>query len=238
MAHTAVVTGVGSGLGAALVRKLASEGCRVGMFARSTGATSALGSELSGGPGEALALAVDITDETAVAEGFGRVREAFGPVTLLIHNAGNATWKDLDKLTAADVEAAWRVGVLGGFLCAREAAADMREAGGGAILFTGASSSVRGRAGAVAFSSAKFAVRGMAWSLARELWPQGIHVAHVVVDGLIDTPHSRAKGNIKPGEPALKPEAMADAYWALTRQDPSAWSFEIDLRPNGEAFFE
>jgi NAD(P)-dependent dehydrogenase (short-subunit alcohol dehydrogenase family) len=139
--------------------------------------------------------------------------------------------------------------VFGAFLCAREAVPDMlglatgrvRPTGGrgvGAIIFTGATSSVRGRGGAVAFSSAKFAVRGLAQSLAVELWPKGIHVAHVVIDGVIDTPKVRRTYKSSDKEPLLKPEAIADSYWNLIQQERSAWSLEIDLRPNKEAFFE
>ena len=108
----------------------------------------------------------------------------------------------------------------------------------GAMIFTGATSSVRGRGGAVAFSSAKFAVRGLAQSLAVELWPKGIHVAHVIIDGMIETPQMRKRYKANTNEPLLKPEAIAEAYWNLIQQDRSAWSLEIDLRPNNEAFFE
>src|SRR5437763_1725235 len=106
------------------------------------------------------------------------------------------------------------------------------------IIFTGATSSARGRGGAVAFSSAKFAVRGLAQSLAVELWPKGIHVMHVIIDGVIETPQVRKKYSPAAKEPLLKPQAIADAYWNLIQQDRSAWSLEIDLRPNKEAFFE
>jgi len=108
----------------------------------------------------------------------------------------------------------------------------------GTIIFTGATSSVRGRGGAVAFSSAKFAVRGLAQSLAVELWPKGIHVAHVIIDGVIDTPNVRKTYKPSADEPLLKPEAIADAYWNLIQQECSAWTLEIDLRPHKEAFFE
>ena len=104
--------------------------------------------------------------------------------------------------------------------------------------FTGATSSVRGRGGAVAFSSAKFAVRGLAQSLAVELWPKGIHVAHVIIDGVIDTPNVRKAYKPTARDPLLQPDAIADAYWNLIQQDRSAWSLEIDLRPHNEAFFE
>ena len=128
--------------------------------------------------------------------------------------------------------------MLGAFLCAREAVSDMLKNEKGAIIFTGATSSVRGRGGAVAFSSAKFAVRGLAQSLAMELWPKGIHVAHVIIDGIIDTPRVRKSYKPSAKEPLLKPEAIADSYWNLIQQDRTAWSLEIDLRPDREAFFE
>jgi NAD(P)-dependent dehydrogenase (short-subunit alcohol dehydrogenase family) len=114
----------------------------------------------------------------------------------------------------------------------------MLKARTGAIIFTGATSSVRGRGGAVAFSSAKFAVRGLAQSLAVELWPKGIHVAHVIIDGVIDKPGGRKTQKPSDKVPLLEPEAIADSYWQLIEQDRSAWSLEIDLRPHNEAFFE
>ena len=108
---------------------------------------------------------------------------------------------------------------------------------GGAILFTGATSSIRGRGGAIAFSSAKFGMRGLAWALARELWPKGIHVAHIIVDGIIDTPSLRAGDDVPDDEPLLDPNAIAQAYADLVNQAPGAWTFEIDVRPNDEDFF-
>ena len=111
----------------------------------------------------------------------------------------------------------------------------MVKAGSGSILFTGATSSIRGRAGAIAFSSAKFAVRGLADALARELWPRGIHVAHVIIDAVLDTPSLRESGSVE--GPVMDVDATADAYWALTQQDRKAWTFEIELRPHDEEFF-
>src|SRR5438045_556686 len=142
------------------------------------------------------------------------------------------------ETTPEQFEQSWRTGVCGAFLCSREAVLDMVERGKGTIIFTGATSSVRGRGGAVAFSAAKFAVRGLAQSLAVELWPKGVHVAHIVIDGIIDTPKVRKTYKLSANEPLLKPEAIADSYWDLIQQDRSAWSLEIDLRPNKEAFFE
>jgi NAD(P)-dependent dehydrogenase (short-subunit alcohol dehydrogenase family) len=233
--RVAIVAGVGPGLGAALVRKLAQEGCRVGMFARSPEFIGKLAAKLEP---ELLAVPTDISDPKQVAAGFGKVREKLGKIDILIQHASDSLGEGLAKTTPDEFERSWRVAVFGAFLCAREAVPDMLKRGSGAIIFTGATSSVRGRGGAVSFSSAKFAVRGLAQSLAVELWPKGIHVAHVIVDGVIDTPNVRKTYKPSAKDPLLQPEAIADAYWHLIRQDRSAWSLEIDLRPHKEAFFE
>jgi NAD(P)-dependent dehydrogenase (short-subunit alcohol dehydrogenase family) len=233
--RVAVIAGVGPGLGAAFVRRLAKEGCSVGMFARSSEFIDSLAAEL----GEnALAVPADISNPKQVAAGFRKVRQQLGPVEILIAHASGSIGKGLMKTTPEQFERSWRIGVYGAFLCAREAVPDMLKRGRGAIIFTGATSSVRGRGGAVAFSSAKFAIRGLAQSLAVELWPKGIHVAHVIIDGVIDTPKVRKTYKPSAKEPLLEPEAIANAYWNLIQQDRSAWSLEIDLRPHKEAFFE
>ncbi len=231
----AIVAGVGPGLGAALVRKLTSEGCSVGMFARSPEFIGKLAAEIGRA---ALAIPTNISNPKQVAAAFLTVRQQLGPVEILIANASGSVGAGLMETTPEQFERSWRVGVYGAFLCVRESVLDMLEGRGGAIIFTGATSSVRGRGGAIAFSSAKFAVRGLAQSLAVELWPNGIHVAHVIVDGVIEAPKMRKKYKSIANEPLLKPEAMADAYWNLIQQDRSAWSLEIDLRPNKEAFLE
>ncbi len=233
--RVAIVAGVGPGLGAALVRKLVQGDCCVGMFARSSEFIEKLAAELQP---NALAVPVDVSDAKQVAAGFRKVRQQLGPVEILIAHASGSVGEGLIKTTPAQFEQSWRVAALGAFLCASEAVPDMLNGGGGAIIFTGATSSVRGRGGAVAFSSAKFAVRGLAQSLAVELWSEGIHVAHVIIDGVIDTTNVRKTYGVSAKEPLLKPEAIADSYWNLIQQDRSAWSLEIDLRPYNEAFFE
>jgi len=244
--RVAIIAGVGPGLGAALVRKLAKEGCRVGMFARSPELIGKLAAELRP---HALPVPADVSDEKQVAAGFRKVREQLGPIDILIAHASGSVGEGLLKTTPGQFEQSWRTAVFGAFLCVREAVPDMlklatgrvRPTGGrgaGAIIFTGATSSVRGRGGAVVFSSAKFAVRGLAQSLAVELWPRGIHVAHVIIDGVIDTPKDRRTHKSSNREPLLKPEAIANSYWNLIQQDRSAWSLEVDLRPHSEAFFE
>ena len=233
--RVAIVAGVGPGLGAALVRKLAKEGCRLGMFARSPKFISKLSDEL--GP-QSLAVPTDISDPKQVATGFRKVRERFGKIDILIAHASDSLGEGLLKTTSEEFERSWRVAALGAFLCVREAVPNMLERKAGTIIFTGATSSMRGRGGAVGFSSAKFAVRGLAQSLAVELWPKGIHVAHIIIDGVIDTAKVRKTYKPSAKEPLLKLDAIADAYWSLVQQDRSAWSLEIDLRPYDETFFE
>jgi NAD(P)-dependent dehydrogenase (short-subunit alcohol dehydrogenase family) len=233
--RVAIVAGVGPGLGAALVRKLAKEGGAVGMFARSPGFIGKLAVEFGA---DALAIPTDISNAKQVAAGFRKVRQQLGPIEILIAHASGSIGEGLMKTTPEQFERSWRIGVYGAFLCAREAVPDMLKRGRGAIIFTGATSSARGRGGAVAFSSAKFAISGLAQSLAVELWPKGIHIAHVIIDGVIDTPKVRKTYKPSAKEPLLEPEAIANAYWNLIQQDRSAWSLEIDLRPHKEAFFE
>jgi NAD(P)-dependent dehydrogenase (short-subunit alcohol dehydrogenase family) len=222
----AIVAGVGPGLGAAIVRKLVREGCCVGMFARSPGFIGELADELGA---NTLAVPTDVSDGKEVAAGFRKVRQQLGVVEILIAHASGSVGEGLLTTTPDQFEQSWRTAVLGAFLCAREAVPDMLKRGAGAIIFTGATSSVRGRGGAVAFSSAKFAVRGLAQSLAVELWPRGIHVAHVIIDGVIDTPKVRRTYKPFDKEPLLKPEAIADSYWNLVQQECTAWSLKIDL---------
>lgn len=235
--RVAVIAGVGPGLGASLARKFAEENCRVALFARSAEYLRQLAEELNGRGSEVLAVPTDLTDTKQVTRGFARVRKALGPVSILMNHASESAWKGLRSLSAEEFERAWRVIVYGAFLCCQEALPDMLSREGGTILFTGATSSVRGRRGALAFSSAKFALRGMAQSLAAELWPKGIHVAHVVIDGMINTPRVRRKYKPGPDEPLLDPDDIAETYWCLAQQPKSAWTLELDVRPRREEFF-
>lgn len=231
MTHTVVIAGVGPGLGASIARKFAAEGCAVGLFARSSEFIGDLADELNE-DGEALAVETDITDPDEVAAGFEEVREAFGPVETLINHASGGAWKRLMDLSVEEFEQAITVGTRGGFLCSRAAVSDMLEEDGGTVIFTGATSAVRGNEGALGFSAGKFAIRGMAESMARDLGPQGIHVAHVVIDGGIRPPDREVENP----EKYLDSDAIAENYWYLTQQDSSAWTLELDLRPHVEEF--
>ncbi|MCC6484954.1 MAG: SDR family NAD(P)-dependent oxidoreductase [Armatimonadetes bacterium] len=236
MADTVVITGVGPGLGASLAHKFASNGCQVAMLARSTEVTEELAAQIASKGGRALAIAADVSKQEDVVEAFRRVRAELGAVDILINHASSSLGDGLANTSPEDFETSWRIACYGSFLCAKEAVADMLADGKGCILFTGATSSVRGGR-AMAFSSAKFAVRGMAQSLARELWPQGIHVAHIIVDGVINTPRYRKHNPEWESDVLLDPDAMAQAYWELSQQDARAWTLELDLRPNREEFF-
>lgn len=229
MAQTAVIAGVGPGLGESIARRFDAEGCDVALFARSPGYLEDLAADLGSG----LAVPTDITDPDAVRDGFEAVRDAFGPVDVLVNHAGNYVRGGLLDLDPADVERAWRVGAYGGFLCSREAVPDMQDGDGGTVLFTGATSAIRGAAGGLAFAGAKFAARGMAESMARELGPEGVHVAHVVIDGQIRPPDGTTD---RPAHTYLDPDAIAGTYWSLVEQDRSAWTLELDLRPHVEEF--
>ncbi len=235
---TAVIAGVGPGLGAALARKLGKQGCRLGLLARSTAFVGELAAELEKTGVQALAAACDLAEPEQVSAAFKRLRARLGPVDILINHAsaGGPFNRGLLDTPLEDFERAWRVSALGALQCCREVVPDMLQRGGGSILFTGATSSVRGAA--LAFSSAKFAARGLAQALARELWPRNIHVAHIHNDGIIDTRAVRERYSLSPEEPLLNPDAIADTYWALIQQDKSAWSLEVDVRPCTEKFFE
>ena len=237
MKRTAVITGVGPGLGGSLVRKFASEGYQVGLLARSSDYIQTLAAELGASGTNALAIPTDIGDSRMVETSFNTIREELGEVDVLINHAGNAAWVEFAELTAEAFHRSWQVCAFGSFLCAQQVVPDMVEKGNGAILFTGATLAIRGRAGAIAFSSAKFAVRGLAWALAREMGPKGIHVAHIIIDGVIDTPSVRERYQLSEDEPLLLPDDIAEAYWSLVQQPKSAWAFELDLRPHDEEFF-
>lgn len=234
MRRVVLIVGVGPGFGAAIARRFWRGGFRVAIIARTSEFITELARELSSSGDPALALVADVSQPKEVAAVIERARVELGPISVLVHNASSSSGDGLLRTSAAQFEEAWRIAALGAFVCARETAPDMIAAGTGAMIFTGATSSVRG-GGWLSFSSAKFALRGLAQSLARDLWPQGIHVAHVVVDGLIGPRDAAHKDS---PEPLLDPDQMAEAYFQLANQDRSAWTLELDLRANRERFFE
>ena len=233
-----VVAGVGPGLGASLARKFAKEGCRLAVLARSPDFLEALSNELREHGTEVLAIPTDIGETDQVAAAFARIRDELGPVDLLVNNASASGpfTQPFVEITPESFTHGWRVGVRGAFLCSQAVVPDMLRNSAGCILFTGATSSVRGSA--ITFSSAKFALRGLAQALARELWPKGVHVAHIVIDGVIRENENEPVAGDQTPEPLMNPASIAEAYWGLVKQDRSAWSLELDLRPYREKFFE
>jgi len=231
----AVIAGVGPGLGASLARKFIKEGCRIALLARSSEFLERLSAELRR-DGTALAIPMDVSEAEQVTAAFSHIRERLGSVDLLVNNASASGpfGQPFVEITPESFARGWQVGVLGSFLCSQAVVPEMLKKNAGCLLFTGATSSVRG--GALTFSSAKFALRGLAQALARELWPRGIHVAHIVVDGVIRELGVGGEGQA--AEPLMNPAAIAEAYWSLAKQDRSAWSLELDLRPHREKFFE
>jgi NAD(P)-dependent dehydrogenase (short-subunit alcohol dehydrogenase family) len=232
----AMVVGVGPGLGAALARRFAQGGHPVAMVARSRDFIDHLAAQIETAGGRALALTADVGDAGQIARAFATVRAKFGAPGVLLYNAGSGVWGTIGEITPEQYEAAWRVNAFGAFLCAKEAVPEMLSQGRGAILFTGATAGVKAGPKSAAFGPAKFAVRGLAQSLARDLGPRGIHVAYINVDGIIDIPHIRARMPSLKDDDLLKPEAIAEAYWHLANQDPSAWTQELDVRPFKEKF--
>ncbi len=238
-AGAALVFGVGSpaGLGGALCRRALLEGMRVFAAGRTQAKLDRLASELSGAGGKLTPLACDVTREADVARVFD---DAGGAPELVVYNAGNAMLGQVLEMSVQLFEDVWRVGCLGGFIVGREAARRMAPAGRGSLIFTGATASLRARPPFVAFASAKAALRALAHGLAREFGPQGVHVAHVIVDGMIegDMLLSRFPGAKERAgaDGMLQPDAIADAYFALHAQPRSAWTLELDLRPYKETF--
>ena len=230
------MVGVGPGLGAALVRRFAQGGHPVAMVARSREFMDQLATEVKAAGGRMLAVTADVGDAEQIAGAFDTVRAQLGAPEVLLYNAGSGKWGTIAEITPAQYEDSWRTNAYGAFLCAKQAVSDMLKHRRGVMLFTGATAGIKAGPKSAAFGPAKFAVRGFAQSLARDLGPRGIHVAYVNVDGIIDIPHIRSQMPSIEDEDLLKPAAIAEAYWHLANQHPSAWTQELDVRPFKERF--
>lgn len=227
--RTALIVGAGSGLSASLARLLSKNGMKVALAARSADKLAALASETG-----ARAFACDATERADVEQLFADVEAALGAPDVVVYNASFRTRGPFIDLDPAEVQKSIAVSAFGGFLVAQQAARRMLPKGEGAILFTGASASVKGYAQSAPFAMGKFALRGLAQSLARELSPRGIHVAHFVIDGGIRS-ERRPPSPDKP-DALLDPDAIAASYLHVLRQPKSAWTSEIELRPWVESF--
>jgi NAD(P)-dependent dehydrogenase (short-subunit alcohol dehydrogenase family) len=227
--ETALIVGAGSGLSASLARLFAAEGMRVALAARNVDKLGALCAATG-----AKAFACEATEPAEVAEMFAAVEAASGAPDVVVYNASARARGPVAELVPAEVRRALMVSAYGGFLVAREAVARMLPKRHGAVLFTGASASVKGYPLSAPFAMGKFALRGLAQSMARELSPQGIHVAHFVIDGAIRNP-----GRVEPADKPdsmLDPDAIAATYLGVLNQPRSAWTWEVELRPWVERF--
>jgi NAD(P)-dependent dehydrogenase (short-subunit alcohol dehydrogenase family) len=239
--EVALIVGAGPGLGFSLARRFARAEMNVAIAARSAERLQALAAGCSGITHQCRAYVCDAIDEGEVETLFRQVDAELGEPNLVVYNAGAFVRKSVLDTTAKEFEHCWRVGCLGGFLVGRAAARRMaarveRGGPGGTIIFTGATASLRGSALFANLAVGKFGLRALAQSLARELQPQGIHIAHVVIDGVI-RPHSAVEHKgAEETDSLLDPDAIAEAYFQLHRQHRSAWSLEVDLRPWVEKF--
>lgn len=226
------VVGVGPGNGAALARRFHKEGYAVALLARSTDFSATLVKELEG----ARAYTCDVGDEASVERAFAAIATEMGPVEALLYNAGSGVWGNIEEVTTRDFEQSFRINALGAFVTARQVIPAMKQAGRGSIVFIGATASRRGNVKTAAFAPAKAAQRSLAESLARYLWPQGIHVAVVILDGVVDLPRTRKMMPDKPDSFFVSPDELAESVLALTQQKRSVWSFELEARPFGETW--
>jgi len=227
--NTALIVGAGSGLSAALARALTAQGIKVALAARSTSDLADLAKEIG-----APTFTCDATKRADVEKLFADLDGGFGAPEIVVYNASYRTRGPLVELDPDEVEKTLMTCAQGGFLVAQQAAKRMLPKKHGAIVFTGASASVKGYAQSAPFAMGKFALRGLAQSMARELHPQGIHVAHIVIDGGIES----ARRTEPPGKTAslLNPKSIAESYLHVIQQPRNAWSWEIELRPWVEGF--
>lgn len=227
-ADTAIVAGAGPGLGVALCNEFSEKQWHV----------AALRRNISEEPQHRNVLPVhcDLTSESSVDQAFKHVEHALGVPSVMIYNAGYLVLKPFLDTTADLFDQAWRVNCLGAYHCVQRALPRMLSAKRGTLIFLGATGSYRGGARSAAFASAKFALRGLAQSLAREFNPKGVHVVHVVIDGLIWGEPTRKRFPEATREACISPEAIAKTCAMLVEQEPSAWTHELDIRPYTERF--
>ncbi|HEY8615857.1 SDR family oxidoreductase [Phenylobacterium sp.] len=236
----AVVIGAGDALGGAIARRFAREGYAAVIVRRHADQLEPLAQAIRHTGGEAHPFGVDARQEDQMVGLFDRVEAEIAPVDVCVFNIGANVRFPIAETTSRVYFKVWEMAAFSGFLAGREAARRMTPRGRGTILFTGATASVRGRDGFAAFAGAKHALRALAQSMARELGPKGIHVAHTIIDGAIDTAwiaeNFPDRYAAKEHDGILNPEHIAEAYWMLHAQPRDAWTHELDLRPWTEAF--
>lgn len=220
--RVAVVVGVGPGLGGALARRFGESGWTVAHVSRR-----------AEGPHH---YACDVTDEGAVRSTIEAIRADMGPVHTLLWNVGSGIFGDIDSIDVDALDLAFHTNARGLFVAVKAILADLRAQGEGNVVITGATASLRGKPFTTAFSAGKGAQRNLAQALARKLWPEGVHVCTIVVDGMVDLPRTRAQMPDRGDEAFVSPDGFADAALFLCRQDRRAWTFELDVRPHVESW--
>lgn len=225
-----VIAGVGPGNGAAIASQFAAHDYQMALCARNQQKLNEIAATIEG----SRVFEYDVRNLEAAPEVFGQIRRQLGLIDVLVYNAGAGAFANIDDATLEDFQAAWEVNCRGLFLAVKSILPDMRAAGTGHILVIGATASIKGGANFVPFASAKAGQRGLVQSLARYLWPERIHVAYMILDGIVNFKRTRQRMPDKPDSFFMEPSRIAESVYFLTQQNEQAWTFELDLRPYAE----
>ena len=235
----ALVVGAGDYLGSSIAKRFAAGGLAI-VAIRRRGDLTKLVESIQDSGGEAFGFHSDARNEKDVLDLIAKIESELGFIDVCVYNVGGNVSFPILETSSQVYRKVWEMCAFGGFLTGKEVIKHMLPRKRGTILFTGASASLRGKSGFSAFSGGKQALRALAQSLARELGPQGIHISHVIIDGLIENKNTRKllpeEFDTRPKDGILQPNEIAEIYWQLYKQPKSAWSFEIDLRPYSESF--
>ena len=225
----ALIVGVGPGLGGAAAKRLAADGYRVALAARNVEKLSEVATDTGG-----LALAMDATDPSSIETGIAQVEEKLGDIHTVVWNVGGGAFGDLEQVGIEALQLALDTNARGLFVLAKRLLPAMAARGDGGLVITGATASLRGKPFTTAFAAGKAAQRSLAQSLARQYGKQGVHVALIIIDGMVDLPSTRERMPDTPQEAFVSPEGYADAVSFLLQQRRGAWTFELDIRPHVE----
>ena len=231
-----VIVGIGPGIGSAVAHRFAREGYTVALMARGRDKLDPVEAEIRAAGGRALSITADATDPRSVAAAFRRVKDELGAPEVLVYNAGAFRMGGILDVLPEEFEACWKANCAGALYAAQQVIPEMVARKSGTILLTGATASLRGGARFACLAVGKFGLRALSQSMARELSPQGIHVAHVIIDGQVDLPRVRQMFPGRETDTFLSPRAIAEVYWQLHTQDRTSWTLELDLRPAVERF--
>lgn len=225
-----VVVGVGPGNGMACAERFAKEGYQLALLARSKNLITDIAAKLA----DAHAYECDVSSSDSIKKTFQQIQKDIGEIDILVYNAGSGSWGNIEEIKAEDFEASWRINALGLMLASQAVIPAMKKKGKGQIIIMGATASKRGNVKTAAFAPAKAAQRSLAESMSRYLSPLGIHVAIIIIDGIIDLERTRKQMPDKPDDFFIKPADIAETAFYLTQQPVTAWSFEVDIRPYAE----